>query len=156
MYPGISIEDKKIKKRRREIDERKVDTGKRLSIEREREKKYVRIISDEFKLVSTPHVSSSLTALQNSSNRGPHLVWGIQRDTGTTHERPLLFIYLFICFVPLGRRGGGNDFISQYHLSFFFSSVNYIFNFMEIHDTVVCAFRPVGIEYTGDVKGGTE
>ena len=49
---------------------------------------------------------------------------------------------IYICFVSLGRQGG-NDLISQY--ASFFSSVNYIFNVMEFHDTVVCAFRPVGI-----------
>lgn len=53
---------------------------------------------------------------------------------------------IYICFVSLGRQGG-NDLISQY--ASFFSSVNYIFNVMEIHDTVVCAFCPVGIVYTG-------
>lgn len=71
----------------------------------------------------------------------PHLARYLT-DAETTRTTAVIYI----CFVSLGRQGG-NDLISQY--ASFFSSVNYIFNVMEIHDTVVCAFRPVGIVYTG-------
>lgn len=78
------------------------------------------------------------------------------RDTGTT--RTTAAIYLFVLFHSVDEEE--EETISSLNIiSPFFSrrsSVNYIFNFMEIHDTVLCAFRPVGIEYTGDVKGGTE
>lgn len=81
-------------------------------------------------------------------------LWGIQRDTGTTAA-----IYLFVLFHSVEEEEEEETISSLNIISPFFSrrsSVNYIFNFMEIHDTVLCAFRPVGIEYTGDVKGGTE
>lgn len=79
------------------------------------------------------------------------------RDTGTT--RTTAAIYLFVLFHSVDEEEEEETISSLNIISPFFSrrsSVNYIFNFMEIHDTVLCAFRPVGIEYTGDVKGGTE